>query len=261
MPPLRLPVGNNPTLEVATITSAHLFGASASTGDAPATAMPLTLSGVLANRDPARGQAIIGESGAATKLYAVGALIPGGARLHEVKLDRVILDRGGTLETLMLPRTTAAGAGPQRLPPEAGPTGSNFIPFMQLVNMTPVIDKNRFLGYRVFPQGPHGVTAFAQQKLHAGDLVTAVNGTSLEDQTHAAEVMQTLSSSGNATVTVMRNGQSMDITLNLAAVAVEADAATDAAGGTPGSGAPGTAAGEAPGLGMMNGPHHHEHQQ
>jgi general secretion pathway protein C len=72
--------------------------------DAPRTNVALVLTGTLAVRDPKQGLAIVGETAPGARVYAVGALLPGGVKLHEVYPDRVVLDRGGTLETLPLPR-------------------------------------------------------------------------------------------------------------------------------------------------------------
>src|SRR6202034_4686003 len=101
----------NPTLELANIVNVHLFGIAGvqSGGSAPQTTMPLILAGVIADKDPAKGQAIIGENAVAAKLYAVGGAIPGGARLHAVYADRVLLERNGALESLKLPRTPQTG--------------------------------------------------------------------------------------------------------------------------------------------------------
>src|SRR5215469_5237909 len=75
-------------LDIAAITNTHLFGeapAAAGNGaNAPQTSMPLVLTGVIAANDPRDGLAILGPSVAATKVYAVGDDIPGGARLHSV---------------------------------------------------------------------------------------------------------------------------------------------------------------------------------
>ena len=57
--------------------------------------MPLILAGVIADKDPAKGQAIIGRLGCPANSIAVGAMIPGGARLHAVYGDRVLLERNG----------------------------------------------------------------------------------------------------------------------------------------------------------------------
>jgi hypothetical protein len=59
---------------------------------------------------PRLGYAIIGESSAAAKVYAVGKTITGGTKLHSVYPDRAILDRGGKLEALLLPKRFAGAA-------------------------------------------------------------------------------------------------------------------------------------------------------
>src|SRR5580658_4470371 len=84
----------NPNLQLAVIVNAHLFGTAGikATGDAPQTTMPLILAGVIADKDPNKGQAIIGENAMSAKLVAVGGNIPGGARLHAVYSDRVLLE-------------------------------------------------------------------------------------------------------------------------------------------------------------------------
>ncbi|HXR20113.1 MAG TPA: type II secretion system protein GspC [Steroidobacteraceae bacterium] len=240
--PLKGPV--NPTLELATIVNAHLFGsAGAQPGSAaPQTTMPLILAGVIADKDPAKGQAIIGETAAAAKLFAVGAMISGGARLSSVYGDRVLLERNGRLETLMLPRTTAKAGGPAMplTPPQsAAPAGAlrdNATVLAGLVRVQPVYSQGKLTGYRIFPGGSHGASAFSQLGLRSGDLILAVNGTSLDDAARAMEVLQTLSSSASATITVSRNGQSQEVNLNLANLSTDTDgAATDTNVGTAGA--------------------------
>jgi general secretion pathway protein C len=220
--------GVNPTLQLATIVNARLFGAGApaSGSDAPATSMPLILAGVIADPDPGKGVAIIGENAAAGKLYAVGAAIPGGVHLHAVYSDRVLLERNGGLETLMLPRTPmlskAAAPTAANGPRQAG-TRENASLLAGLVRIQPVFNQGKLTGYRIFPGGAHGTSAFNQLGLKAGDLIEAVNGTALDDAARAMEVLQTLSSSATATVTVARNGQSQEVNLNLANLNLETD--------------------------------------
>jgi len=252
----------NPTLQLATIVNAHLFGTSpaASGSDAPATSMPLILAGVIAESDPGKGQAIIGENAAAGKLYAVGAAIPGGVHLHAVYSDRVLLERNGGLETLMLPRTPnsgrnaapGAGAVPRQVPGQA----QNSSVLAGLVRIQPVFNQGKLSGYRIFPGGTHGTSAFSQLGLKAGDLIEAVNGTALDDAARAMEVLQTLSSSATATVTVSRNGQPQEVNLNLANLNIEADSGDNAAAGQPSAdqAAGGGAGGAPPNRGRPVGP-------
>ena len=83
--------------------------------------MPLVLAGLLASDNPESGYAIVGESAAAAKLHAVGSTLPGGARLHSVYGDRIVIDRGGVLESLTLPKQLLATMAPR--PAAAAPVG------------------------------------------------------------------------------------------------------------------------------------------
>ena len=237
--PLAAPITHrsvNPQLALARIVNAHLFGAAATaTGpNAPPTQMALILAGVIAEKDPAYGQAIIGPNAAAAKLYSVGAMIGGGARLHAVYADRVLLEHNGGLETLMLPRTPLpASAGlSDAVIPSAMAVRANPGLLAGLVRVQPVFSQGKLSGYRIFPGGKHGPAAFRQLGLVAGDLILAVNGTSLDDPARAMEVLQTLSSSGSATITVMRNGTPQEVNLNLANLSGDEQ---DSGGGAPGA--------------------------
>ncbi|HEY4972332.1 MAG TPA: PDZ domain-containing protein, partial [Steroidobacteraceae bacterium] len=94
-------------------------------------------------------------------------------------------------------------------------------------------NQGKLQGYRIFPGGAHGTSAFAQLGLKPGDMIEAVNGTALDDAARAMEVLQTLSSSATATVTVSRNGQTQEVNLNLANLNLDADSGDNAAPGQP----------------------------
>jgi general secretion pathway protein C len=229
-------VSVNPTLQLATIVNAHLFGigAVAAGADAPTTSMPLILAGVIANPDPGKGVAIIGENAAVGKLYAVGAAIPGGVHLHAVYSDRVLLERNGALETLMLPHSAPGRpAAPQAAAPRAAAGRESASLLAGLARVQPVFNQGKLQGYRIFPGGAHGASAFSQLGLKPGDMIMAVNGTALDDAARAMEVLQTLSSSATATVTVSRNGQTQEVNLNLANLNLDAESGDTAAPGQP----------------------------
>jgi len=240
----------NPSVELATIVNAHLFGLPGATagGAAPQTTMPLILAGVIADKDPTKGQAIIGDSAAGAKLVSVGAMIPGGVRLNSVYGDRVLIERNGRLETLLLPRTPAkSGAGARASAPTAQTAAAhdNATLLAGLVRVTPVYDakQNKLLGYRITPAGARGTSAFNQLGLRAGDLIVAVNGTALDDAGRAMEIMQTLSSSATATVTVTRGNQTQEVNLNLANLNTDLDTvAADNASAASAEAPPGTGA-------------------
>ena len=225
---IRAPV--NPTVELATIVNAHLFGVAGAQagGNAPQTTIPLILAGVIADKDPAKGQAIIGDTASAGKLFAVGAMIPGGARLNAVYGDHVLIERGGRLETLPLPRNPMKG-GALNTTALPGPGAQNRLQdnstvLAGLVRVQPVFNQGKLGGYRIFPGGTRGTSAFTQLGLRAGDLIVAINGTALDDAARAMEVLQTLSSSASASITVSRNGAAQEVNLNLANLNTETEA-------------------------------------
>ena len=239
------------------VAAAHLFGvavADPTTQDpnnAPLSSANLVLAGTIATQDPKRGIAIITDGGP-SKVYAVGENV-NGASLHSVYLDHVILDRGGTLETLLLPRLLAGGP---RMPPRRGavePRSSEAVENIrrlvqqdpglldQVMRTVPSYDNSagKLRGFRAYPG--RNRTIFNKLGLRPGDLVTAINGQPLDDPQHSQEVFNTIQSSNTVTVTVERGGQKQDITLNVAQVASEAskdlESEPGAAGTAPAAGA------------------------
>jgi general secretion pathway protein C len=233
-------------LNVAAIANGALFGSpqaapEANAANAPQTSIPLVLTGVIAVEDPRNGLAILGESSQSAKVYAVGDSIPGGVRLHSVYSDRVILDRNGSLESLPLPRQNN-GSLPTAPPPSAAvlPTANPIAERMRqlvtsepgiisdIMRPQPVFAQGKQRGYRVYPG--RNRQAFVRLGLRPGDLVTAINGTPLDDPSRGQEIFNTIGSSSEAHVTVMRNGQASDVTLNMAQVAQEAEQLIGAGG-------------------------------
>jgi general secretion pathway protein C len=223
-------------LDLAAITNAHLFGAppvaKQDGANAPQTNIPLVLTGTIAGNDPQNGLAILGQTAQTTKVYAVGDNVPGGAKLHSVYSDRVVVDRNGQLESLALPRQLNNGNAP---PPSAAalPQESQGIERMRrmiseqpglladVMRPQPVMDHGHMNGFRVYPG--RNRQAFMRLGLRPGDQVTAINGTPLDDRDRGEQILHTLGSSSEARVTVIRNGQQQDLTLNIAQVEQEAD--------------------------------------
>jgi general secretion pathway protein C len=250
-------------IDLAGIVNAHLFGQKAaapiSASDAPQSSMPLVLAGVYAVGDPNRGMAIIGQTATNARLVQVGGGIAGGARLHSVFKDRVVIERGGALEAVYLPKTlssvrpppvsTAAPTPGQRLQTLA----QNGTLLNGLLRVQAVSAQGKLLGFRVFPGGRNSMEVFSQLGLRAGDLITHINGTALDDVNRSAEVLQTLSNASSASVTVSRNGQPTELNLNLTAVAQAAEEAVAAdAAAASAAGGPGQRGGFAPGAAGAN---------
>ncbi len=94
------------SLLIASIPSQHLFGLSA-TGDMPITNLQLRVAGIAqetnANSENA-SKAYISIAGGPSKIFQVGDNLPDGVKIYEITRDTVILENGGQLEKLPLPR-------------------------------------------------------------------------------------------------------------------------------------------------------------
>jgi general secretion pathway protein C len=252
-----------PGVDVQKVVSAHLFGIAAvepggqDPASAPLSSANLVLAGTIATRDPKHGVAIISDGGP-SKVFSVGDNVS-GATLHSVYLDHVILDRAGVLETLMLPRQLAGSRpmAPVRRPGGADPrTVAAVDNIRRLVQQDPgILDQvmrtvasydnaaGKLRGFRAYPGKNRAI--FNKLGLKPGDLVTAINGTMLDDPQHSQEVFNTIQTSDHVTVTIERGGQKQDITLNIAQVAAQATKdlegetapASSLPGGTPPPGA------------------------
>ena len=245
-------------VDTQSVVGAHLFGVAVvdpttqDPANAPISRANLVLAGTIATRDPKHGIAIISDGGPA-KVFSVGDNVSGAA-LYSVYLDHVLLDRAGTLETLLLPRLLPGN----RPPPVVRRGGSDprtvaaVDNIRRLVQQDPgILDQvmrtvasydnaaGKLRGFRAYPGKNRAI--FNKLGLKPGDLVTAINGALLDDPQRSQEVFNTIQSSDHVTVTVERGGQKQDITLNIAQVAAQAtkelegDVSPSAPNGGPGT--------------------------
>jgi general secretion pathway protein C len=195
--------------------------------DAPDTQLRLELRGTIAATDENRALAIIAERGGAERVYFIGDAIPGGATLHAVHLDRVLLRRAGRLEALRLPRSDESTGSRQAVapPPSRTPVvaprpaasiqdvvSQNPAALTEIIRPQPVFKDGRQQGYRVYPGRQR--QQFAQLGLRPGDLVTQINGMALDDPARGMEIFRGLADATSVTLTVDRNGQVEMLTLD-----------------------------------------------
>ena len=216
-----------PTEDYSALTTSHLFGEAAAQTEvavvapveAPDTTLSLTLRGILSKEGDVHGSALI-ESRNEQKAYYVGQAVDGadGATLHSVYSDRVLLDRGGgRIETLRLPKELAASTGsamgmpqlPQAQPqtqnaPLREVISNNAAKLTDIVKLAPHVQEGQIVGFRVTP-GRDRAT-FEALGLQAGDVVTDINGTVLDDPNQGFQVFQSLGEATQANVTVLRDG-------------------------------------------------------
>jgi general secretion pathway protein C len=213
------------------IVRAHLFGSPPAPESAPvAAAKALVLTGVIADTDPHGGLAILGETVAQARVYAVGDTLPGGARLDSVYPDHVLIDRTGRLESVALPHQRLAALEPalsetlvagnadtepplQREtvapPPQAdSPAGASIAQIARADRVTVAGGS----GYRISP-AVGGAQPFLRLGLRPGDVLTAIGGASLDDPARSAELLKNTLASTEPQVTVIRNGVVQQLTL------------------------------------------------
>jgi general secretion pathway protein C len=203
----------------------HLFGEAAAgpapvptaVVDAPDTTLSLTLKGILSREEDPNGGAIIATNRGEDRAYRVGQTIDGadGATLHSVYADRVLLNRGGRLETLRLPKElTASTSSLMAAPlPQAAPQANNSLRetisanaarLTDIVTINPHMQEGQIVGFRVRPGRDRA--AFERLGLMPNDVVTDINGIVLDDQSQGLQVFQALGESTQANVTVLRDG-------------------------------------------------------
>jgi general secretion pathway protein C len=233
-PPATPPV-TEPTFDLGRLQAARLFGEvqqqAVSGAEAPRTNVALVLVGTMAVQDPEKGLAILGDSAQTARVHSVGAMLPGGVKLHSVYPDRVVIDRGGALETLPLPRQFAAGtvmqtALPAAQAPGAEPTLAENVQKLvaagpevvgEVLRPMPAFSNGQLQGFRLYPGRDR--QKFMRLGLQPGDLVTQVNGVPLTDGQRGMEILRSLGNAGSASVTVERGGSVQQITVNASQLA------------------------------------------
>jgi len=219
------------------VADAHLFGeanpeqaptaiAGPDVEDIEETDLSLTLKGTIA---AARGNgsiAIIADNRNEEKVYGLRDTVAPGTTLHAVYPDRVVLNRGGTLEALKLPKEfpknaprarrnlttnnrTAGDANPRSI---QNVVAQNVTKLADVIRPTPYFVNGQQQGYRVYPG--RNRRQFAALGLRPGDLIKDIDGASLTDPQQAMEIFQSLGTAEQVSVTVERNGQPQTLVLN-----------------------------------------------
>lgn len=201
--------------------------------DAPDTNLRWELKGVFTNPDPSRSGAILAPQGQTEKLYRVGAALPGNVRLEQVMQDRVILARGGKLETLRLKRARQEGGQRQRQTASLPQTDSSASlaadggvaridrdawledpsRFMEVISASPVLQDGQMYGLEVNPS--RNAREFEAAGLQPGDVIIAVEGTPVSEINDYRDILQELGDASSVSVSLERNGEPMNITITM----------------------------------------------
>ena len=224
------------SVNVQDIVSRHLFGVAPVKPVGPQTKKPgekiedtelkMTLFGTLASESSDRSLAII-ESGNDAKVYAIGDTIQSRVTLDAVLAKEVFIINNGKRQKLALPREEKGNAPPRRnsrtasrRPSRAASpqkaralsASSGAKTLGDLIRPQPVFANGKQRGYRIYPGRQRD--QFAALGLKAGDLVTEINGTPLDDPSRGKDIFSSLASSSQISVTIERNGSPTSLVLD-----------------------------------------------
>ncbi|MDG2045943.1 MAG: type II secretion system protein GspC [Halioglobus sp.] len=202
------------------------------------TSLQLKLRGIVASTEDGLGYAII-ENANKQAIYVVEDKLPvrGNVVLAKVMPRQVVLDNGGTYELLMLFEESTLGTAELMSAQAAAPAVSENIDkrgddqatrlaqsyrqrlyqnpqsLAEVVNVSAVRENGALLGYRV--SAGKDQAQFAQLGFKTGDVVTAVNGVSLDNPTNTMVLFNDMRSAQEAVFELKRDGQALTLSVNL----------------------------------------------
>ncbi len=209
------------------------------------TRLDLKLRGVIASTEDGLGHAVV-EHRSKQEVYMVGDTMPTGAKvlLAKVMPQGVVLDNNGTYELLRLfegsdlPGQVVSQAAPVnpestgqvrrratgQAPPSSRSAGvlaqsfrdklyENPQSLSAVLTVTAVRENNALQGYRVSP-GKNS-EQFSQLGFKAGDVITGVNGISLDNPANTMRLYQVMRTADEAVFDLQRDGESHSFSVSL----------------------------------------------
>ena len=239
-------------VDIAAIESQHLFGKLGETAlveqalptidptlgeNAKPTRLNLKLMGVVYASDPALGSAVIVYQNNQQQ-YTVGEELPvNRASLAKVLVDHVIIENGGNYESLWLFEEQSKQANNRSAQQNMAAKQVNDMrgdaqidemaegyrqrlyqnpgSLAEVIRVSPAQRGGAMIGYRVSPGKDR--QQFSQLGFKSGDIVTAINGIVLDDPAQALQVYKIMRSAQQASFTVDRNGNPVEIVVSLGA--------------------------------------------
>lgn len=216
---------------------------------APETHLNLVLTGIVSDSGGKRSRALIKNPKGEQDSYKVGESIVSGVKLHAVYTNRVILDRSGHYETLTLenikkaramsgitrtaantaPSAAAGGTSADESGAEVTRTVSDGVAdrigdirkkiladpstASHYIRLRPARQNGKLVGYRIYPGADKSL--FKKAGLESGELVTAINGKSLDNPAASLKLLGSLAHASSATVTLERDGQTRTVRIDL----------------------------------------------
>ncbi|NTV12444.1 MAG: PDZ domain-containing protein [Desulfobulbaceae bacterium] len=203
---------------------------SPSSATPPPSTLGLVLKGIVAVRPMRRALAVIAErAGATEQLYGQGEELPGNAVIREIHPDKVIISRGGVLETLLLdglknqatnmkaaPAISRATSAGNNVKPRGDGTNWQITQDYWQEKLADIPGLAREVGVEVYKENDQqkGFRLVAVQNgklltelgLQTGDVLLSVNGRAMNSVQEGLAAYQQVKSGGQVTIEINRGG-------------------------------------------------------
>jgi len=220
---------------VTPLINAHLFGeiitpsSNLAQLSPPETKLSLRLRGIFFAPLGNRSVIMVAEDKGESELYKLNAVLPGGAKVDEIREKEVILLRNGRYESLKLEGSQLLRAGEDSfskaiiLDSKVDENVNNVTPpeqllgqfqqqlqvnpgmLSQLMKINPVVEAGRFMGYELGPgKNP---ALMSQFNLQAGDILTKINEITLDSPLKGLDALPILATTDRIDLQILRNGQ------------------------------------------------------
>ena len=202
------------------------------------------LQGIVAYKSKQGGYALISINNGTQKVYGKGETLQEGVTISDVLPSKVILDNRGNKEELLLPLKEARNGGgnsntsplnrrgyPTGQPKSADPAGIgltgqkpnigldlnqfrqealvNPSKLLEIIRTSNAIVNGQFVGFRIQPGSNRKM--FRQLNFRPNDIITEVNGISLDDPNKGVQVLSELSQASSLSIKVKRGNQEVFI--------------------------------------------------
>lgn len=210
------------------IEALHLFGESETETDLPTqvsvSSLNLKVTGILLSTESTHSLAVISNNDDNQRSYRIHERIEEtNATLVGIFRDHVIIEHNGKQEIIMLEGVegeiapyTHRRKAPAKISKPPLPLNEIVQDPMRIfdyVRFTPKMEGDQIIGYELQPGNERDW--FYDNGLNDGDVAVAVNGTDLTDDQKMAELFEELPTMSSASVTVHRNGDSLEIPVAL----------------------------------------------
>lgn len=189
----------------APLASLHLFGAPGDSGGIVATALALTLRGIIAGTAPGFGTAVIAGEGQVEAGYHVGDKLPGGGVLASIHTGHVVIRNNGRREMLALASERDAVPGPAD---PASQASASVALLAEGANVLPAVENGRTVGARV---AVADVGLLERVGLRRDDIVVSIDGQPADSQALDRALREGMRAGGGASLVVRRDGREQTV--------------------------------------------------